>query len=182
MHACSPDAAIDMGVALTLHVRADRQRPAPGADQAPAPHSPSSASAFLNDIVRQSGSRLPWMVVMRWQNCTWRTSPFMRAKGTRRWHISKSTSRGVCNGDVALAPGVGKRGARTRRCSRAAVRFYSADHQKMASKKAALGGSLRMGRHKDICGVLRTIKETSWAGYLMIPPQWPYFLSGRNKV
>jgi hypothetical protein len=60
---------MDMGVALSLHVRAARQRPAPGADQAPAPHSPSSASAFLNDIVRQSGSRLPWMVVMRWQNC-----------------------------------------------------------------------------------------------------------------
>ena len=29
-----------------------------------------------------------------------------------------------------------------------------ADHQKMASKKAALGGSLTTGRHKDICGVL----------------------------
>ena len=33
------------------------------------------------------------------------------------------------------------------------ARFCSADHQKMASKKAALGGSLTMGRHKDICGV-----------------------------
>jgi hypothetical protein len=35
------------------------------------------------------------------------------------------------------------------------ARFCSADHQKMASKKAALGGSLTTGRHKDICGVLR---------------------------
>ena len=35
--------------------------------------------------------------------------------------ISKSTSRGLCTGDVTLAPGVGKRGARTRRCSRAAA-------------------------------------------------------------
>ena len=34
------------------------------------------------------------------------------------------------------------------------VRFCSPDHQKMASKKAALGGSLTKGRHKDICGVL----------------------------
>jgi len=34
------------------------------------------------------------------------------------------------------------------------ARFCSADHQKMASKKAALGGSLTMGWHKDICGVL----------------------------
>jgi len=29
------------------------------------------------------------------------------------------------------------------------ARFCSADHQKMASKKAALGGSLWTGRHKD---------------------------------
>ena len=29
----------------------------------------------------------------------------------------------------------------------------------MASKKAALGGSLRMGRHKDICGVLSKWRE-----------------------
>ena len=35
--------------------------------------------------------------------------------------ISKSTSRGACNGDVTLAAGAGRRGARTRRCSRAAA-------------------------------------------------------------
>jgi hypothetical protein len=40
-----------------------------------------------------------------------------------------------------------------------AARFCSADHQKMASKKAALGGSLRMRRHKDICGVLINWRE-----------------------
>jgi len=34
------------------------------------------------------------------------------------------------------------------------ARFCSADHQKMASKKNALGGCLTAGRHKDICGVL----------------------------
>ena len=34
------------------------------------------------------------------------------------------------------------------------ARFCSADHQKMASKKAALVGNLLTGRHKDICGVL----------------------------
>jgi hypothetical protein len=31
------------------------------------------------------------------------------------------------------------------------ARFCSPDHQKMASKKAVLGGSLTMGRHKGIC-------------------------------
>jgi len=39
------------------------------------------------------------------------------------------------------------------------ARFCSENHQKMASKKAALGGSLLTGRHKDICGVLRKWRE-----------------------
>jgi len=39
------------------------------------------------------------------------------------------------------------------------ARFCSADHQKMASKKAALGGNLTTGRHKDICGVLGKWRE-----------------------
>ena len=34
------------------------------------------------------------------------------------------------------------------------ARFCSADHQKMALKKAALGASLTTGRHQDICRVL----------------------------
>ena len=34
------------------------------------------------------------------------------------------------------------------------ARFCSADHQKMASKSIASGGSLFEGRHKDVCGVL----------------------------
>ena len=39
------------------------------------------------------------------------------------------------------------------------ARFCSADHQKIASKKAALGGNLRTERHKDICGVLRKWRD-----------------------
>ena len=39
------------------------------------------------------------------------------------------------------------------------VEVCSADHQKMDSKKAALGGNLWTGRHKDICGVLRKWRE-----------------------
>jgi hypothetical protein len=159
------DAALNMGVALTLHVRAGLQGASTGADQAPGPHSHSSASACLNDKVREAakGSRLPSMVVVHLQNCTWRTSPpcrTMRAKRTRRWHISKSTSRGVCNGNVTLAPDWcwQTRGEDTPMltCSGGCrvARFCSADYQKMASKKAALGGSLTKGRHKDICGVL----------------------------
>jgi hypothetical protein len=86
----------------------------------------------------------------------------MRAKSTRRWHISKSTSDGVCNGDVSIARGGQTRGEDTPvlTCSGCRVeRFWRADHQKMASKKAALGGSLRTGRQKDICGVLSKWRE-----------------------
>jgi tetratricopeptide (TPR) repeat protein len=43
------DVALNMGLALTLHVRAARQGPATGVDQAPGPHSHSSASACLDD-------------------------------------------------------------------------------------------------------------------------------------
>ena len=52
------DAALKMGVALTLGVRAARQAPVAGADQAPGPHSRSSASACLDDRVRSAAKWL----------------------------------------------------------------------------------------------------------------------------
>jgi hypothetical protein len=71
---------------------------------------------------------------------------------------SKSTSRGVCTGDVTLAPACEQtRGEDTPMltCSGCRVaRVCSVDHQKMASKKAALGGNLITRRHKDICSIL----------------------------
>ena len=60
-------AALGMGVALSLLVRADRQGLTAGASQDPGPHSLVSVSACLNDrgVRRQSGSELfrgdpPW--------------------------------------------------------------------------------------------------------------------------
>jgi hypothetical protein len=49
-------APLNMGVALTLHVRAARQGPVAGADQAPGPHSHSSAC--LDDRVREAAKWL----------------------------------------------------------------------------------------------------------------------------
>jgi hypothetical protein len=46
--------ALNMGVALTLDVRAAQQGPVAGADRAPGPHSHSSASACLDDRVREA--------------------------------------------------------------------------------------------------------------------------------
>jgi hypothetical protein len=50
------DAALNMGVAL--RVRAARRGPAAGADQAPGPHSRSSASTCLDDRVREAAKWL----------------------------------------------------------------------------------------------------------------------------
>jgi tetratricopeptide (TPR) repeat protein len=75
-------AALGMGIALSLHVQADCRGPAAGASQAHGLHSHSSAgSACLHDecVGRQSGSRLPSMVVIILHDCTWRTSHLMRA-------------------------------------------------------------------------------------------------------
>jgi hypothetical protein len=104
------DAALNMGVALTLGVRAARQGPVAGADQAPGPlSSVTHRRAWMIECVRrQSGSWLPSMVVKDLHDYTWRTSPSRRGKRTQRWHMSKSTSRWLCKGDVTLAPGVGR--------------------------------------------------------------------------
>ena len=51
-------AAMGMGVALRLHVRAARQGPAAATSQAPGPRSHPSASACLNDKVREASKWL----------------------------------------------------------------------------------------------------------------------------
>jgi hypothetical protein len=77
-------------------------------------------------------------------------------------HLKKHLSWRVQRGRDTCAGCLQTRGEDTPMltCSGCRVaRFCSADHQKMASEKAALGGSLMMGRHKDICGVLRKWRE-----------------------
>jgi len=126
-------AALNMGVALTLGVRAARQAPVAGADQAPGPHSHSSASACSDDRVREAAK--------------WLQAAF-------------DGGRPFANGDVTLARQTRGDDTPMLTCSGCRIaRFCSADHQKMASKKAALGGSLTTGRHKDICGVLRKWRD-----------------------
>ena len=158
-------AALNMGVALTLHVRAARQSPATDADEAPGPPSLSSASACLNDRVREAAR--------------WLQAAFDGGEGFARLHLAhlafeagqedaalahlKEHLSWVVQGGRDTCAGCGQtRGKDTPMltCSGCRVaRFCSADHQKMASKKAALGGSLTTGRHKDICRVLSKWRE-----------------------
>ena len=155
------DAALKMGLALALHVRAARQGTTTGADQAPGPHSPSSASACLNDRAREAAK--------------WLQAALDGGRPFAKLHLAHLTFFDAGQEDAALAhlkehlswrvqrgrdtcAGCGQtRGEDTPMltCSGCRVaRFCSTDHQKMASRKAALGGSLTTGRHKDICGVL----------------------------
>ena len=154
------DAALNMGVALTLHVRAARQGTATGADQAPGPHSHSSASPCLKDRVREAAK---WLQAAFDGGCasaklhlahlTFEAGQEDAALAHLKEHLSWLVQRGR---DICAGCGQ-TRGEDTPMltCSGCHVaRFCSTDHQKMASRKAALGGSLTMGRHKDICGVL----------------------------
>ena len=158
-------AAFNMGVALTLHVRAARQGTASGADQAPGPHSHSSASACLKDRVREAAK---WLQAAFDGGCasaklhlahlTFEAGQEDAALAHLKEHLSWLVQRGR---DICAGCGQ-TRGEDTPMltCSGCHVaRFCSADHQKMASRKAALGGSLTMGRHKDICRVLNKWRE-----------------------
>jgi hypothetical protein len=157
-------AALNMGVALTLHVRAGRQGAATDADQAPGP-SHSSASACLNDRVREAA---------KWFQAAFDGGrPFAKLhlahltfyagqEDAVLAHLKEHLSWRVHGGRDTCAGCGQTRGEDTPMltCSGGRVaRFCSADHQKMASKKAALGGSLTTGRHKDICGVLSKWRE-----------------------
>ena len=160
------EAALNMGVALALRVRAAGQGHVAGADQAPGPHSRSSASACLDDRVREAakwlqaafdGGGRPF-AKLHLAHLTFFAGQEDAALAHLKEHLSWRVQRGR---DTCAGCGQ-TRGEDTPMltCSGCRVaRFCSADHQKMASKKAALGGSLWTGRHKDICGVLRKWRE-----------------------
>jgi len=159
------EAALNMGVALTLRVRAAGQGHVAGADQAPGPHSRSSASACLDDRVREAAKWLQAafdgghaFAKLHLAHLTFYAGQEDAALAHLKEHLSWRVQRGR---DTCAGCGQ-TRGEDTPMltCSGCRVaRFCSADHQKMASKKAALGGNLWTGRHKDICGVLRKWRE-----------------------
>jgi len=174
-------AVLNMGVALTLHVWAARQSPATDAllinfvsvrtikgssssDEAPGPPSHSSASACLNDRVREAAKWLQAasdgheFAKLHLARLTFEAGQEDATLAHLQEHLSwvVQGARDICAGcwqtlgeDTPMLTCSGCRVAR----------FCSADHQKMASKKAALGGSLKTGRHKDICGVLSKWRE-----------------------
>jgi len=59
---------------------------------------------MIKCVKRQSGSRLPSMVVIDLHHCTWRTSPLRRGQEDTWRARLKEHLLGVRNGDVTLVP------------------------------------------------------------------------------
>jgi len=153
-------AALNMGVALTLEVRANVRGRAAGASELPGPQ--ASASACSDDGVREAEK---WL-----QNALRLDSGHTAAhlylarlafdagqEHSALAHLQDYLSWCVARGRNWCAGCYQTRGedAQMLTCGGCRVaRFCSADHQKMASKNVASGGSSMEGRHKDVCGVL----------------------------
>ena len=163
-----------MGVDLRLEVQADRQirqthaagaRSASQAHVMPGPHGNMSALPYEDDRVREAAKWLQAafdggrpFAKLPLAHLTFHAGQEDAALAHLKEHLSWRVQRGR---DTCAGCGQ-TRGEDTPMltCSGCRVaRFCSADHQKIASKKAALGGSLTMGRHKDICRVLRKWRE-----------------------
>ena len=155
-------AALDMGAVMVLHIRADRQAAAASQALSPAAHLPGplpSASA-LDALVTQAATWLKAALSAGYGPASLHLAHLACDAGHEdialnhlKDYLSSCVKRGRnwCDGCNQ------KRGedAPMLTCSGCRVaRFCSADHQKMASKSVASGGSLRTGRHKDICELL----------------------------
>jgi hypothetical protein len=134
-------------------------------NQAAGPHSHPSASALLDDRVREAAKWLQAafdggqpFAKLHLAHLTFLNAGQQDALAHLKEHLSclVQGGRNLCLGCWQT------RGEDTPMltCSGCRVaRFCSADHQKMASKKAALGGSLWTGRHNDMCRVLGKWRE-----------------------
>ena len=169
------NAALDMGVAMRLHIREDRRAAsanpalslAAGENGACSregvPDPGSSASARLEDRVQEAATWLQAAGAAGLASARLQLAHLAFDAGFEDRaldHLKVYLSWRVARGRVMCAGCQQKRGGPgialpMLTCSGCRVaRFCSAAHQKMASKSVASGGSLTTGRHKDICGLL----------------------------
>ena len=151
-------AALGMGVALRLEVRANMQDRAAGASEQPGPR--ASASACNDDGVREAEK---WLQTALDLGCTAARLHLAHLafdaghEASAVEHLQDHLSWCVEQGRKQCAGCDQRRGedAQMLTCGGCRVaRFCSADHQKMASKSVASGGSLLEGRHRDVCALL----------------------------
>ena len=152
------DAALGMGVALRLEVRASVRGRAAGAAELPAPH--ASAPACGDDAVREAEKWLQTALDLGHRTACLHLAYLAFDTGqdeTALAHLHDYLSSCVEQGRNRCAGCYQTRGgeAQMLTCGGCRVaRFCSVQHQKMASKSVAAGGSLLEGRHKDVCSLL----------------------------
>jgi len=151
-------AALGVGVALRLEVRASARGGAAGASQLPGP--PASAAACGDDGVREAEKWLQTALDLGHTAARLHLAQLAFDTGpedTALAHLQDYLSWCVERGRNRCAGCSQTRGedAQMLTCGGCRVaRFCSADHQKMATKRVASGGCLLEGRHKDVCAVL----------------------------
>jgi tetratricopeptide (TPR) repeat protein len=165
---CQADAALGLGVALRLLIRARVRGRAAGASDLPG--FLAATSACGDESVREAGRWLKMAVDLGQAVALLHLACLAFDAGdeqTALAHLQDYLSscvrlaRNHCEGCNQT------RGAEAHMltCGGCRVaRFCSAEHQKMASRDVSKGGSLVFGRHKDVCGLLgawrqRVLKE-----------------------
>ena len=146
------DAALGVGVALRLLIRANVRGRAAGAS--------ASASACSDDAVREAEKWL--QTALDFSDTTARLHLARLAwdagdEHTALAHLQRYLSWCAESGPKKCAGCHQTRGEDVHMLTCAGcrvARFCSAEHQKMASRDASRGGCVFLGRHKDVCGLL----------------------------
>ena len=147
-----------MGVALRLEVRASVRGRAAGASELSGPH--ASASTCGDDGVLEAEKWLQTALDLghaaarlHLARLAFDAGPDDTALADLQDYLSWCVERG--RNRCAGCDQTRGEDAQMLTCGGCRVaRFCSADHQKMASKSVASGGSLLEARHKDVCAVL----------------------------
>ena len=151
-------AALGVGVALRLEVRANVRRCAAGASGLPGP--PPSASVCCDDGVRNAEMWLQTALDLGRSAACLHLACLafdVNKQASAVEYLQDYLSGCVESGRNHCAGCSQRRGedAQMLTCGGCrAARFCSVEHQRMASKSVALGGSLLAGRHRDVCGLL----------------------------
>ena len=160
---CQADAALGMGVALRLLVRASVRGRAAGAFESPGSH--LSTSACGDDRVQEAGRWLEIAVDLGHAVARLHLACLAFDAGDEQTALAHlqdylSSCVGVARNQCEGCNQTRGEDAHMLTCAGCRVaRFCSLEHQKMASRDVSRGGSLLYVRHKHVCGLLGTWRQ-----------------------
>lgn len=149
------EAALGIGIALGLEVRAKAQGP-----QCEQPAPPVCTFVSDDDTVKEADKWLQTALQLGYTTARLHLARLAMDVGTEdaalqylHDYLSRCVEQGRNHCDGCCQTRGDDAQMLTCGCCRVA-RFCSVEHQKMASKRVAEGGSLLQGRHRDVCGLL----------------------------